>query len=176
MEGGIDPQGGLDPQSGHHLRGPKLDIPPLQTKIPSQTKGVQFESTFSELMMTEFVFTEGPSTQPSYTNPSLSGPTFTKPTYTKIPLPQAPPTPDHAPWIDLSAQISSLGNRWRSLQWSVTRFYSMEDKMDQYQTRFTSQFEYFQQRIDHIQDHMERQHKEMMAYLHFVFPPPPPQP
>ena len=62
MEGGVDPQGALDHQSVHQQRGPKLDISPLQIEIPSQTKGVQFEFTFFESMMTEPTFTEGPST------------------------------------------------------------------------------------------------------------------
>ena len=69
--------------------------------------------------------------------------------------------------------------------------------MDQYQTSFTSQFEYLQQRFEHMEDrmdlqqaafdhlqqrieriesHQESQHEEMMAYLHSVFPPPPHQP
>ena len=57
---------------------------------------------------------------------------------------------------------------------SDTYFYSMEDRIDQDQASFTSQFEYLQQRIDHIEDHLERQYKEMMTYLHFVLPPPSP--
>ena len=109
MESGVDPQGGLDPQSGHQQRGPKLDIPSLQTEIPSQTEGVQFEFTFYEPMMTQLAFIDGPSTQPLYTEPSFSKPAFTKPTYTEIPQPQAPYTLNHAPWMDLSAQISFLG-------------------------------------------------------------------
>ncbi|RVW88445.1 hypothetical protein CK203_043886 [Vitis vinifera] len=56
---------------------------------------------------------------------------------------QTPHAPDHAPWMDLSAQISSLGTRMEELVVvSDTRFYSMEDHMDQYKTGFTSQFEY----------------------------------
>ena len=62
MEDGIDPQGEVDPQSGHQQRGPELDIPPLQTKIPSQTEGVQFKSTLFEPMMNEPTFIKGPST------------------------------------------------------------------------------------------------------------------
>ena len=69
--------------------------------------------------------------------------------------------------------------------------------MDQYQTSFTSQFEYLQQRFERMEDRMdqqqaafnhlqqrieriesrqESQHEEMMAYLRSVFPPSPPQP
>ena len=76
---------------------------------------------------------------------------------------------------------------------SDTRFYSMEDCMDQYQTGFTSQFEYLQQRLEHMEHHMDQQqatfehlqqmiehiesrqeshHEEMIAYLRSVFPPP----
>ena len=40
---------------------------------------------------------------------------------------------------------------------SDTRFYSMEDRMDQYQTDFTSQFEYLQQRFERMEDHMDQQ-------------------
>nr|CAN76703.1 hypothetical protein VITISV_032509 [Vitis vinifera] len=59
---------------------------------------------------------------------------------------------------------------------SDTRFYSMEDCMDQYQTGFTSQFEYLQQGIERIKDRLESQHENMMAYLRSVFPPPLPHP
>ena len=70
--------------------------------------------------------------------------------------------------------------------------YSMDDRIDHYQTGFTSQFEYLQQKIDciedlmeqminHIEDlmerrinrienRMERQHEKMMTYLCSVFP------
>ena len=57
---------------------------------------------------------------------------------------------------------------------SDTRFYSMEDCMDQYQASFTSQFEYLQQMIDRIRDRLELQHEKMMPYLHSMFPPPQP--
>ena len=105
MEGELDPQGGLEPQGGHQQREPELDIPPLYIEIHSQTEGAQFQSTFSKQMMIELAFTKGPSTQPA----------FIEPTYTKIPQPQAPSTPDHAPQMDLSAQISSLGTRMEEL-------------------------------------------------------------
>ena len=174
-------EGGVHPQSGFQQREPKLDIPPFQSK------GVQFEATFSEP-----TYTTGPSTQPS----------FPKPPHAKIPPHQAPHDPNHAPWMDLSTQISSLGTRMEELVIvSDTQFYSIEDCMDQYQADFTSQFEYLQQRferienrmdqhqagftsqfeylqkrIECIEDRLESQHKEMMAYLPSVFPPPPPQP
>ena len=115
-------------------------------------------------MMTEPDFTERPSTQAS----------FTEPTYTEIPPSQAPPTLDHALWMDLFAQISSLGTRMEDLTVvSDTQFYSMENKIDQYQTVFASRFEYLQHRIDRIEDCMECLHNEMMAYLHSLFLPPP---
>ena len=83
--------------------------------------------------MIEPTFTEGPSTQSSYTESSFSRPASTKPTHTKIPPPQALPVPDHAPWMDLSAQISSLGTCMEELVVvSDTCFYSMEDRIDQY--------------------------------------------
>ncbi|RVW31221.1 hypothetical protein CK203_082916 [Vitis vinifera] len=66
-----------------------------------------------------------------------------EPSHTEIPPHQAPYIPNHAPWMDLSAQISSLGTRMEEFAIvSDTRFYSMEDCMDQYRTGFTSQFEY----------------------------------
>ena len=82
-------------------------------------------------MMIEPVFTEGPSTQPSHTDPFFSRLTFIEPTYIEIPLPQAPPTPDHAPYMDLATQINSLGTRMEEVVVvKDTRFYSMEDRMD----------------------------------------------
>ena len=172
-------KGGLDPQSGFQQRDPKLDIPLLQSK------GIRFEATFSKPMMSEPTYTMGPSTQL----------TFTEPHHTVIPPHQTPLTPNHAPWMDLFTQISSLGTRMEDLAIvSDSRFYSMEDHMDQYQAgftsrferiedhmdqhqaAFTSQFKHFQQKIERIEDRLESQHKEMMAYLCSVFPPPPPQP
>ena len=133
MESRVDPQGGLDPQSGHQQRGPELDIPSLQTKIPSQTGSVQFESTFSKSIMTQPTFIDGPSTKPLYTEPSFSKPAFIEPTYIEIPQPQPPYTLDHAPWMDLSAQIIFLSTCMEELVVvNDTRFYSMENMMDQY--------------------------------------------
>ena len=78
-----------------------------------------------------------------------------------------------------------------------THFYSMKERIDQYQVGFTSRFEHFQQRferikkrmdqqqstVEHLQQSIERiescqtsQHEEMMAQLRSMFPPPPPQP
>ena len=175
-------EGGLDPQKGFKQREPELEIPPLQSE------GVQFEATFSKPMVFELTYTVGPSSQPS----------FTKPPHIKTSPHQAPHAPDHAPWMDLSTQISSLGTRIEGLVIvSDTRFYSIEDRMDEYQTSFTSQFEYLQQifermedrmdqqqatfdhlqqRIERIESRQESQHEEMMAYLRSVFPPPPFQP
>ena len=102
--------------------------------------------------------------------------------------------------MNISAQISSLGSRMEELVVvSHTQFYSIEDRMDQYQASFTSQFEHLQQRferiedrmdqhqagftsqfehlqqrIERIEDRLESQHEEMMAYLHSMFPSPPP--
>ena len=119
-------------------------------------------------------FIAGPSTQSSFTE-SSSELAFTKATHFEIPLAQTPLAPDHAPWIDLSVQISSLSTHMEELAVvSDTRFYSMEDCMDQYQVGITSQFEYLQQGIKCIEDRLESQHEEMMAYLHSVFPPSPP--
>ena len=163
-------EGGVDPQSDYQQREPELVISPLQSK------GVQFEVTFSEPMMSKSTYTAGPSTQPSFTEPS-SRPAFTEPPYTEIPPHQASLTPDHAHWMDLSTQISSLGTRMEELVVvSDTRFYSMENHMDQYQVGFTSQFKHLQQRIERIEDRLESQHEEMMAYLHSMFPPPFSQP
>ena len=79
-------------------------------------------------MMTESSCIIGPSSQPSF-----------------IELPsQAPYAPDHAPWMDVSAQISSLGTRMEELALvHDSHFYSMEEHMDQYQTRVISRFVHF---------------------------------
>ena len=75
--------------------------------------------------MSEPTYTVGPSSQPS----------FTKSLHIEIPHHQAPHAPDHAPWMDLSAQIIFLGTRMEEFAAvSDTRFYSMEDCIDQYQT------------------------------------------
>ena len=83
-------------------------------------------------MMFESAYTARPSSQPS----------FTEPPHTETSPHQAPHVPDHAPWMDLFAQINSLGTCMEKLAIvSDTRFYSMEDRMDQYQTSFIFQFE-----------------------------------
>ena len=193
-------EGGVDPQRGSQQREPELDISPLQSK------GVQFEATFSESMMSEPTYIAGPSSQPS----------FIKPSHIEIPPHQAPHALDHAPWMDLFAQISSLDTHMEEFAVvSDTRFYSMEDRMDRYQTGFTSQFKYLQQRFERMEDcmdqqqvgftsrfeslearmdqhqaafehlqqrieriegHQESQHEKMMAYVRSVFPLPPLQP
>ena len=74
-------------------------------------------------MMFESTYTVGPSSQPS----------FTEPPHTEIPSHQAPHTPDHVPWMDLFAQISSLGTHMEEFAVvNDTRFYSMEGRMNQY--------------------------------------------
>ncbi|RVW26791.1 hypothetical protein CK203_099719 [Vitis vinifera] len=89
----------------------------------SRSKGIHVEATFSEPMMTELSFTAGPSSQPSFT---------------ELPPPPAPHAPDHPPWMDLSTQINSLRTRMEELVViHDTRFYSMEEHLDQYQTRVT---------------------------------------
>ena len=54
---------GLDPQRGFKQREPELDI------LPLQFKGVQFEATFPESMMSELAYIVGLSSQPSFTEP-----------------------------------------------------------------------------------------------------------
>ena len=150
-------EGGVDPQRGFQQRQLELDIPPLQSE------GIQFETTFPEPMISEPTYTAGPSSQSS----------FTKPLHIETPPHQAPHVPDHATWMDLSAQISSLGTRMEELAVvSDIRFYYMEDCKDQQQTAF----EHLQQTIKGIESHQESQHEEMMTYLCSVFPYPPPQP
>ena len=171
-------EGGLDLQRGFEQKEPELDIPPLQSQ------GVQFEATFFKLM-SELTYTARPSSQPS----------FTEPPHTETSPHQTPHTPDHAPLMDLSAQINSFDTRMEELAIiSDTRFYSMEDRMDQYQTDFNFQFEYMHQRFERMEDHMnqqqaafdhlqqrikriesrqESQHEEIMAYQCSVFPHPP---
>nr|CAN62892.1 hypothetical protein VITISV_021515 [Vitis vinifera] len=128
---------GLDPQRDFEQRGLELDIPP-----PHQLEGIHVEATFSEPMMTESSFTTGPSSQPSFT---------------ELPS-QAPHVPDHTPWMDLSAQINSLGTCIEELALvHDSRFYSMEEHLDQYQTRVTSRFDHFQQRFERIEERMDQQ-------------------
>ena len=168
---------GLDPQRDFEQRGLELEIPP-----PQQSQSIHVEATFSEPMMTEPSFSAGPSSQPSFT---------------ELPS-QAPHTLDHAPWMDVSAQISSLGTRMEELALvHDSRFYSMEEHLDLYQTGVTSRFDHFQQRFERIEECMDQQqttfehlqqridriesrqasqHEKMMAYLRSVFPTPPPQP
>ena len=97
-------------------------------------------------MMTEPSYTAGPSSQPSFTElPHIELPS------------QALHAPDHAPWMDVSAQISSLGTRMEELALvHDTRFYSMEEHMDQYQTGVTSQFDHFQQRFELINERIDQ--------------------
>ena len=67
--------------------------------------------------------------------------------------------------MDLSAQISSLGTRMEEfIVVSDTRFYSIEDRMDQYQVGFTSQFEYLQLRFERMDDRMD-QHQVVFEHL-----------
>ncbi|WJZ97594.1 hypothetical protein VitviT2T_016185 [Vitis vinifera] len=69
----------------------------------------------------------------TYTARLSSQPSFIEPPHTETSPHQAPHTLDYAPWMDLSAQISSLGTRMEEFfVVSDTRFYSMEDRIDQY--------------------------------------------
>ncbi|KAL6346459.1 hypothetical protein AAG906_033255 [Vitis piasezkii] len=93
--------------------------------------------TYDDQSMTMIKFENAldarPSTQSSFTE-SSSRPAFTESPHIEIPPSQAPLTPDHAPWMDLSAQISSLGTHIEEfVVVSDTRFYFMEDRMDQSQ-------------------------------------------
>ena len=107
-----DMEDGLDPQRDFEQRGPELDIP-----HPPQLEGIHVEATFSEPMMAE----------PSYTSGLSSQPSFIEFPHTEIPS-QAPHAPDHAPWMDVSSQISSLGTRMEELALvHDTHFYSMEE-------------------------------------------------
>ncbi|RVW70430.1 hypothetical protein CK203_056683 [Vitis vinifera] len=86
--------GWVGPSGDLEQIGPELDIP-----APHQSEGIHVEATFSKPMMTEPSFPAGPSSQPSFT---------------ELPS-QAPHAPDHPPWMDLSAQINSLGTRMEEL-------------------------------------------------------------
>ncbi|RVW33543.1 hypothetical protein CK203_095924 [Vitis vinifera] len=90
-------------------------------KAPDE--GVQFDATFSELMMSKLTYTTGPSSQPS----------FTESPHIEIPPHQAPHAPNHAPWMDLFAHISSLDTCMEEL---AVRFERMEARMDQHQVMF----------------------------------------
>ena len=115
-------EGRLDPQRDFNHRETEFDIP------PQHSKGGQLGATLSESMMSEPVYTARPSSQPSSIEPP----------HAQTSAHQAPYASDHAPLIDLAAQISSLGTRMEELAIvSDMRFYSMEDRMDHYQTGFT---------------------------------------
>ena len=92
-------EGGVDPQSGYQQRELELNIPPLQSE------GVKSKATFFKPMLSKLTYTIRPSTQPS----------FTKPSHIEIPPHQASHAPDHALWMDLSAQINFLGTRMEEL-------------------------------------------------------------
>ena len=128
---------GLDPQRDFEQRGPELNIPP-----PPQSEGNHVGATFSKPMMIESSFTIGLSSQPSFT---------------ELPS-QAPHAPDHAPWMDVSAQISSLGTCMEEFALvHESRFYSIEEQLDQYQAGVTSWFDHFQQRFERIEERMDHQ-------------------
>ena len=127
----------MDPQRDFEQRGPELDI-----LLPPQSEGIHVEATFSEPMMIESSFTIGLSSQPSFT---------------ELPS-QAPHAPDHAPWMDVSAQISSLGTCMEEFALvHESRFYSIEEQLDQYQAGVTSWFDHFQQRFERIEERMDHQ-------------------
>ena len=69
--------------------------------------------------------------EPAYTTRPSSQPSFIEPPHTELSPHQAPHAPNHAHWMDLSAQINSLGTRMEELAIvSDTRFYSMKDCID----------------------------------------------
>ncbi|RVX13120.1 hypothetical protein CK203_018040 [Vitis vinifera] len=78
------------------------------------SEGGHIDPTISDAVMTETGYTAGPSGQPS----------FTEPHYTHTSPGQAPDAAEHAPWMELSAQITSLGTR-------------IEERMDQHQARMS---------------------------------------
>ncbi|RVW92930.1 Retrovirus-related Pol polyprotein from transposon RE1 [Vitis vinifera] len=87
---------------------------------------------------------------------SLTAGPSSQPSFTELPS-QAPHVLDHAPWMDLSAHISSLGTRMEKLALvHDSSIYSMEDHLDQYQTGVTSQFDHFQQRFERIEECMDQ--------------------
>ena len=64
-------------------------------------------------------------TEPSYIVGPSSQPSFPEFPHTELPS-QAHHAPDHAPWMDVSTQIDSLGTRMEELALvHDTRFYSM---------------------------------------------------
>ena len=104
-------------------------------------------ATIAEGTTSEVVHTAGTSSQPSFTDPPHA---HTSPH-------KAPYGPSQA-WMDLGAQISSLGARIEELAIvKDMRFHSMEDRMDHYQTSFTEQFQCMQQRFQSIEDRMDQQ-------------------
>ncbi|KAL6345646.1 hypothetical protein AAG906_017380 [Vitis piasezkii] len=117
---------------------------------PVPQPAVEEEAEIGEMeggMTFEAMHTAGTSSQPSSTDPPHA---HTSPH-------QAPYGPSQA-WMDLGAQISSLGARIEELAIvKDMRFHSMEDRMDHYQTGFTEQFQCMQQRFQSIEDRMDRE-------------------
>nr|CAN61574.1 hypothetical protein VITISV_023349 [Vitis vinifera] len=135
-------EGGVAPQKDYEHTQTKFDI------HPPQFEGCQLGATLSGGVMSEAMHTTGTSSQPSFTDPPHA---HTSPH-------QAPYDPSQTPWMDLGAQISSLGTQMEELAVvNDMQFYSMEDRMDHYQTGFTEQFQCMQQRFQSIEDRMDQQ-------------------
>ncbi|RVW96862.1 hypothetical protein CK203_026014 [Vitis vinifera] len=125
------------PWGGHRDEVRRVERPLAQARGQEQTHpGVEEEAEIREMEG------GGPSSQSSFIEPS----------HIEIPPHQAPHAPDHAHWMDLSTQISSLGTLMEELAVvNDNRFYSMEDRMYQYQAGFTSPFERLEYRMDQHQ-------------------------
>ena len=132
-------EGGVAPQRDYEHTQTEFDI---QAKL---SEGCQLGLTVSGGMTFDAMHTTGTSSQPLFTDPPHA---HTSPH-------QAPYGPSQA-WMDLGAQISSLGTRMEELAVvNDMQFYSMEDRMDHYQTGFTEQFQCMQQRFQSIEDCMD---------------------
>ncbi|RVW71449.1 hypothetical protein CK203_057579 [Vitis vinifera] len=140
-----------DEQSLAHMKfekGPDgLWIRKVERPVPQPA--VEEEAEIGEMeggMTSEAMHTAGTSSHPSFTDPPHA---HTSPH-------QAPYGPSQA-WMDLGAQISSLGAQIEELAVvKDMRFYSMEDRMDHYQTGFTEQFQCMQQRLQSIEDRIDQ--------------------
>ena len=99
----------------------------------------------------------GMTSEAMHTAGTSSHPSFTDPPHAHTSPHQAPYDPSQTPWMDLGAQISSLGTQMEELAVvKDMRFYSMEDRMDHYQTGFTEQFQCMQQRLQSIEDRIDQ--------------------
>ena len=85
-----------------------------------------------------------------------------------IPHAEVPPIMDKSPLHEVRAHINLLASRIEELAIvEDSCLSSIDARIDSYETRFTSQYEQLQQRVNQFKE-------RVMGFLEFVFPPQPP--